>query len=204
MGSERTFQGLPALSTFPSKTDNNPLTYIMTTPNLDATSHRWVGALVQFNFEYEYQKGCDNTVADVLSWETTQLDPDMVRSIHDGVVLGAAHQAKVHDPTVVEGDLSLEQEVHVTIGCSLIQMHVTDWAKAQRGDPMLSAVLDWLKAQKKTDLKAPLAEHASSKEGQLIQNFTIHQGALYLCSTSKGETEDILLFVVPKVIKLPP
>ena len=28
------------------KTDNNPLTYIMTTPNLDATCHRWVGALV--------------------------------------------------------------------------------------------------------------------------------------------------------------
>ena len=49
------------------KTDNNPLTYIMTTPNLDATSHQWVGALAQFNFKLEYQKGCDNTVADVLS-----------------------------------------------------------------------------------------------------------------------------------------
>ena len=49
------------------KTDNNPLTYIMMTPNLDASSHQWVGALAQFNFESEYQKGCDNTVADVLS-----------------------------------------------------------------------------------------------------------------------------------------
>ena len=49
------------------KTDNNPLTYIMTTPNIDATSHRWVGALAQFNFEFEYQKGHDNTVSDVLS-----------------------------------------------------------------------------------------------------------------------------------------
>ena len=27
------------------RTDNNPLTYIMTTPNLDATGHQWVGAL---------------------------------------------------------------------------------------------------------------------------------------------------------------
>ena len=44
-------------------------------------------------------------------------------------------------------------------------MHVTGWAEAQREDPMLSAVLHWLKAQKKTDLKAPLAEHASSNEG---------------------------------------
>ena len=49
------------------KTDNNPLTYIMTTPNLDATGHQWVGALVKFNFQLEYQKEQDNMVADVLS-----------------------------------------------------------------------------------------------------------------------------------------
>ena len=39
------------------KTDNNPLTYIMTTPNLDATGHQWVRALAKFNFQLEYQKG---------------------------------------------------------------------------------------------------------------------------------------------------
>ena len=39
------------------KADNNPLMYIMTTPNLDATDHQWVGALVKFNFQLEYQKG---------------------------------------------------------------------------------------------------------------------------------------------------
>ena len=32
------------------KTDNNPLTYIMTTPNLDATGCQWVGAPVKFIF----------------------------------------------------------------------------------------------------------------------------------------------------------
>ena len=31
------------------------------------------------------------------------------------------------------------------------------------------------------------------------QNFTTFQGTLYLCSTPKGENEDLLLFVVPKV-----
>ena len=34
--------------TFLVKMSNNPLTYIMTTPNLDATGHQWVGALVWF------------------------------------------------------------------------------------------------------------------------------------------------------------
>ena len=47
--------------------DNNPLTYIMSAPNLDAMGHQCVGALVWFNFEMEYQKGCDDTVADALS-----------------------------------------------------------------------------------------------------------------------------------------
>ena len=31
------------------KTDNNPLTYIMTTPNLDATGHQWVSALAKYD-----------------------------------------------------------------------------------------------------------------------------------------------------------
>ena len=39
------------------KTDNNPLMYIMTTPNLDATGHQWVSALAKYNFQLEYQKG---------------------------------------------------------------------------------------------------------------------------------------------------
>ena len=182
------------------KKDNNLLTYIMMTPNLDVTGHWWVGSLAQFNFKLEYQKGCDNTVVDVLSWVTTWLDPDTVRSILDRVALGAAHWAEVHDPAMVESDCHLEQEVHVTAGCMEVQMYVMDWAKGQREDPALTVVLDWLGAQK-TDLKALLANHASSEEGQLIlwnqQNFTIHQGALYLHLMPKGKTKHSLLFVVP-------
>ena len=39
------------------RTNNNPLTYIMSTPNLDATGHCWVSALAKYNFQMEYQKG---------------------------------------------------------------------------------------------------------------------------------------------------
>ena len=42
---------------FVVRTDNNPLMYIPTTPNLDATGHRWVGTLASFEFALEYQKG---------------------------------------------------------------------------------------------------------------------------------------------------
>ena len=141
-------------------------------------------------------------MADVLSRVTTHLDPDMVRSMFNGVTLGAAHWVEVHNPTIIKGDHGLEQEVHVAASRVLVQMHVTDWAKSQKEDPVLTAVLDWWGVQKRMDLRRLLAKHASSEEGRLIlwnrQNFTIHKKALYLHTTPKGESED-LLFVVPKV-----
>ena len=51
------FQEYLPYQPFLVRTDNNPLTYIMTTCNLDATGHQWVGALARFNFQLEYQKG---------------------------------------------------------------------------------------------------------------------------------------------------
>ena len=42
---------------FVVRTDNNPLTYVLMTPNLDTTGHQWVGTLASFQFELEYQKG---------------------------------------------------------------------------------------------------------------------------------------------------
>ena len=56
-----------AYALFMVKTDNNPLTYILTTPNLDAMGHHWVGALASFEFELEYQKGSENGAGDALS-----------------------------------------------------------------------------------------------------------------------------------------
>ena len=47
--------------------DNNPLTYVLTTPNLDAMGHHWVRVLASYEFTLEYQKGSDNAAADVLS-----------------------------------------------------------------------------------------------------------------------------------------
>ena len=48
-------------------TDNNPLTYIFSSANLDAAGQRWVVRLASYNFSLEYQKGKDNKVADFLS-----------------------------------------------------------------------------------------------------------------------------------------
>ena len=61
------FKEYLAYTPFTVQIDNNPLTYVMTMPNLDATRHRWVGALASYDFTLEYQKGSDNGAADALS-----------------------------------------------------------------------------------------------------------------------------------------
>jgi hypothetical protein len=48
-------------------TDNNPLTYILTTAKLNATGLRWVGELSDFNFDIKYRPRRSNTDADSLS-----------------------------------------------------------------------------------------------------------------------------------------
>ena len=79
--------------------------------------------------------------------------------------LGATQRAEGDDPAVVEGEHEIEKEVCVTAGQVLVEMHVSNWAAAQREDPELGAVLHWLEAKKKTDLRTLLGKHASSEEG---------------------------------------
>ena len=162
-----------------------------------------MGTLAKFNFWLEYQKERDNAVADMLSQITTHLGSEAMQAILDGATLGASQRAEGEDPTVIKGDQEKEKEVWVTAGPVLVDMHVTDWATAQKEDPKLDAVLQWLESMKKTDLRTLLREHASSEEGQMVwrnhQNFTTLQGTLYLCSMPKGENEDLLFFMVLKM-----
>ncbi|KAK7912833.1 hypothetical protein WMY93_013044 [Mugilogobius chulae] len=54
-------------STFVVVTDNNPLTYILTSAKLDAASHRWLAALSTYDFKLQYRAGSQNRDADALS-----------------------------------------------------------------------------------------------------------------------------------------
>ena len=48
-------------------TNNNPLTYVLRNAKLDATGHRWVAQLANYNFTVSYGPGSSNHVADALS-----------------------------------------------------------------------------------------------------------------------------------------
>lgn len=70
---------------FTVRTDNNPLTYVLTTAKLNAVGHRWLAALSTYDFDVQYRPGKHNIDADLLSrnfpegddtteWETIPLD----------------------------------------------------------------------------------------------------------------------------------
>ena len=48
-------------------TDNNPLTYIITTAKVDAAGHKWVADLANYNLQIHYKSGKQNVEVDVLS-----------------------------------------------------------------------------------------------------------------------------------------
>ena len=48
-------------------TDNNPLTYVLSSAKLDATGYRWLAALSVYDFDLKYRRGMDHSDADGLS-----------------------------------------------------------------------------------------------------------------------------------------
>ena len=56
--------------------DNNPLTYFLISPNMDAMKQRWINELAKYDFYLKYQKGKNNTVADALSRISEECLPD--------------------------------------------------------------------------------------------------------------------------------
>ena len=94
------------------QTDNNPLTYVMTTPNLDAVGHKWVVAMAGYNFEIEYLRGSDNKVTDALSQVGEHLDEDAIKELLDQGIIKEmlSHAARYGVPRAEADDPRVTQE----------------------------------------------------------------------------------------------
>ena len=158
---------------FVVKTDNNPLTYILTTPNLDATWHHCMELLAGFTFSIEYQTGRDNAVADALSHVASKLNVEAVKSILERVTVGTAGRTDAHDPVVAEANERIHKQVEETAVQAWAthmheNLHVTDLVAAQQEDPILKIVMEWISSHKVQDLKHLLGDHATMEEGMSI------------------------------------
>ena len=84
--------------TFDVFTDNNPLTYILTTAKLDAMGHRWVASLGPYNFNLHYKPGKLNPDVDALSridWKSV-----MVKEVKATMDLAQVDRTVIVDPQV--------------------------------------------------------------------------------------------------------
>ena len=131
------------------RTDNNPLTYVMMTPNLDAVGHRWVAAMAGYNFEIEYVCGMDNKVTNALSHIGGCLDEDAIKELLDQDAIRellnhAVHygvpRAEADNPRVVqeyekaEGEIIIQARMLVETKRNYQNLADSQWVVAQRGD----------------------------------------------------------------------
>ncbi len=65
MGHHRKVQGLPLLSSIHCTHRQQPI--VLSTAKLDATGHRWLSELANFDFDIKYRSGKVNRDADALS-----------------------------------------------------------------------------------------------------------------------------------------
>ena len=130
---------------FVVQTDNNPLTYLFTTPNLNACGHWWVASLTNFNFTIEYQCGRNNVVADALSRVNESLDTHEVKAILNKVVIRCQDWAEL---TILVGQWGEEEEwVWVSAAhAPKEEMHVIDWLEAQNKDPIIWKAIKWVQS----------------------------------------------------------
>ena len=157
-------------------TDNNPLTYILTTAKLDATGHRWVAALSNYTFTISYKPGRNNTDADALSriqWpEAVDISSQTVQSVCEGV---QAPHGKVE--TLCHGAQAVGILSQDTMPAGMTSL---EWSQAQMQDPAISQIiqailtktLDTIKYKQdmSSDLKAFL---------RIRKQFKLKQGVLY-------------------------
>ena len=136
---------------FTVRTDNNPLTYILTTPNLDALGHRWVAALARYNIKLEYLKGADNKIADTLS----RLPPEKLDEHTVAELLNYARNS--HKPwtetanmNIIEEGERVDQEVIVRFN-QIVKQHRNfhnlanlDWVESQKRDPVIPTIINWV------------------------------------------------------------
>ena len=195
-------------------TDNNPLTYIFSTANLDAAGQRWVAHLASYNFALEYQKGKDNTVADFLSHLEDRLPEGEVqdylskipypgvKAVLDNAITPSTDRAEMGlrpDPS----HQTVPQKE--TIGAKpawLATTNVTDWKLEQKEDPVLYQVVKHRKAPREAFKEALLkvanrkaiVAYIKSQEQLIMKN-----GLLYRHSMQGPIEDTVFQFVVPQI-----
>ena len=194
-------------------TDNNPLTYIFSSANLDAAGQCWIAHLTSYNFSLEYQKGKDNTMANFLSQMNEGLPEEEVQEYLNKIPYPGVKA--VLDNAITPIKEHAEQGVQLTPDCQdicqdeavgarlarLATTNVTNWKWEQKEDPVLYQVVKHLRVPRemfKAALLKVLDKKATTAYVKVKEQLLIKNGLLYH-KIQQGPTDEIVFqFVVPQ------
>ena len=133
-------------------TDNNPLTYVLSSAKLDACGQRWVAKLANYNFTIKYKSGLSNVEADALSrisWpevlaDSEDLDVDlncMDTHVVNAILAGSRSKTSLIESVscsskIIPPELSQDSDSSSNI----------NWMKEQRADPNLIVIIKLLES----------------------------------------------------------
>lgn len=170
-------------------TDHNPLTYLLTTAKLDATGHRWLSALSNYNFRIKYKPGKTNVDADTLSRLPALTIDDCDREEISVESVGAI--CKAGAPLYIETMSMNENACDVDLGG--VSLNYRDWRAAQRADPVLWYLMQQVTSgNRKLPPGAPQDVFLWMKEfGKLV----LQRGVLYRRLEQEDGTERLQLLL---------
>ena len=170
-------------------TDNNPLTYILTSAKLDACGQRWVASLTNYDFRLFYKTGKSNVEADALS----QIPADSYHELESPVVKTILKSCQEYDWTDFNGN---PMEV-VCKTSQVVEGRMTNEQKKteQSNDDTISQIL-WVLKNKEgpNSLTTELAKQMYQYRSKLI----LRHGLLYRKYYDINLMEDRMQFVLPK------
>ena len=182
------------------RTDNNPLTYVLVTPHLDATGLRWTAMLADLTFALEYIKGKNNVVPDALSRVTVRLTEEEVKAVLDGALVGLPDRTQVHEPEMI--GLCKQSEERVLARFAKVQVEVEDWNAVQREDPLIKATINWLEDRKSSNIRSFVEGDIDEDDLREFEKnrklFFLKDNLLYKSGSKTADYEHITQFVVPK------
>ena len=179
-------------ATFEVYTDNNPLTYILTTAKLDATGYRWVASLGPYNFSLHYKPGKLNSDADALSridWQSVG-----VQEVKATMDLAQVDRSVIVEPSVFQDTVeNISTMKSLRTGDSTRQ-----WQQRQQEDPEIRTIIQMIKNETWAHYRYGKKDPESMKSYIKVRSeLVVHQGLLYRKISLKNRDEDTYQFVVP-------
>ena len=194
-------------------TDNNPLTYIFSSANLDAAGQHWVAHLASYNFSLEYQKGKDNTVTNFLSQMNECLPEEEVqeylnkipypgvKAVFNNALMPLEEHAEQGVRLTPDHQRDCQEEAIEARPLRLATTNVTNWKQEQKEDPVLYQVVKHLRAPQemlRAALHKVLDKKATAAYVKVKEQLLLKNGLLYR-KTWQGQADEMVFqFVVPQ------